>query len=105
MAESIGVLDGISKILGDGAYLDAVYATYAAQCERTQTQPEPAALWISKAASAEVAKAKELLMPTHTGEAASKRRQVAAAGQDEEAALARMGERVVWRHDGTCWHR
>ena len=83
-AESISVLDGISKILSDGAYFDAAYATRAAQRERTQTQPETAALWISKAASAEVAKAKELLTPTHTGEAAPKRRRVTTAGQDAQ---------------------
>ena len=73
-----------SKILSDGAYLDAAYAMYAEQCERAQTQPEPAALWISKAANAEVAKAKELLMPARTGEAASKIRQVATATQDAQ---------------------
>jgi hypothetical protein len=83
-AESISVLDGISKILSDGAYLDAAYATHTAQCDRTQTQPEPAALWISKAASAEVEKAKDLLMLTRMEEATPKRRQVAAPGPDAQ---------------------
>jgi chromosome segregation ATPase len=83
-AESISVLDGISRILKDGAYLDTAYAEYAAQCERTQQQPEPAALWISKAASAEVEKAKDLLMLTRMGEATPKRRQVATPRQDAQ---------------------
>jgi hypothetical protein len=52
------MLDGISRILKDPAYLNTAYAEYVAQRERTQTQPEPAALWISKASSAEVEKAK-----------------------------------------------
>ena len=78
------MLDGISRILNDGAYLNTAYAEYAAQCERTQTQPEPAALWISKAASAEVEKAKDLLMPARMEEATPKRRQVAAPGQEAQ---------------------
>ena len=48
-----------------------------------QSQPELAALWISKAASAEVAKAKELLLRVaRTGEAAPKKRHVAAGSHD-----------------------
>ena len=48
--ESIQVLEGLSKILDDGAYLNAAYTSYLAQCDANQAQPEPAALWISKAA-------------------------------------------------------
>ena len=50
--ESIQVLEGLSEIRDDGAYLNAAYTSYLAQCDANQAQPEPAALWISKAASA-----------------------------------------------------
>ena len=82
--ESINAFESMPKILDDGVYLNAAYATYVVQREGNQTQPEPAALWISKAASAEVAKAQEFLVSYHTGEAASKRRQVATAAQDTQ---------------------
>ena len=75
--ESIQVLEGLSKILDDGAYLNAAYTSYLAQCDAIQAQPEPAALWISKAASAEIAKAKGILVNSQVGEAASKKRHVA----------------------------
>ena len=42
--ESIQVLEGLSKILNDGAYLNAAYTSYRAQCDANQAQPEPAAL-------------------------------------------------------------
>ena len=42
--ESIQVLEGLSKILDDGAYLNAAYTSYLAPCDANQAQPEPAAL-------------------------------------------------------------
>ena len=80
--ESIQVLEGISKVLDDGTHMNAAYNVYVAQCEGSQTQPEPPALWISKAASAEVAKAKALLMKFQGEQAAAKKRHIAAGGAD-----------------------
>ena len=82
--ESIQVLEGLSKILDDGAYLNAAYTSYLAQCDANQAQPEPAALWISKAASAEITKAKGILVNSQVGEAASKKRHVAGSGPDTQ---------------------
>ena len=82
--ESIQVLEGLSKILDDGAYLNAAYTSYLAQCDANQAQPEPAALWISKAASAEITKAKGILVNSQVGEAASKKRHVAGSGSDSQ---------------------
>ena len=82
--ESIQVLEGLSKILDDGAYLNAAYTSYFAQCDANQAQQEPAALWISKAASAEITKAKEILVNSQVGEVASKKRHVAGSGSDSQ---------------------
>ena len=83
MTEPLIVLDGVSKISGNSEYLNAAYSKYAVQCKEGQKQPEPAALWISKAASAEVAKARGLLTK-HRAEdgAAPKKRHVAPGGED-----------------------
>jgi hypothetical protein len=80
--ESIQVLEGISKVLDDGTHMNAAYNVYVAQREGSQTQPEPPALWISKAASVEVAKAKALLMKFQSEQAAAKKRHIAAGGAD-----------------------
>ena len=82
--ESIQVLEGLSKVLDDGAYLNAAYTSYLAQCDANQAQPEPAALWISKAASAELAKTKGILLNSQVGEALPKKRHVARSGSDTQ---------------------
>ncbi|MFM7988192.1 MAG: hypothetical protein ACKPKO_53655, partial [Candidatus Fonsibacter sp.] len=75
-AESIQVLETISSFLDDGTRLNNAYNAYLAQCEGTQTQPEPPALWVSKAARAEIGKAKSLLLKSLAEETAPKKRHV-----------------------------
>ena len=82
--ESIHDLEGISKVFDDGTHMDAAYNVYVAQCEGTQTQPEPPALWISKAATAEIAKVKALLMKYQSEQTAPKKRHVASGGADAQ---------------------
>ena len=72
------------RSLDDGAYLNAAYTAYLAQCDANQAQPEPAALWTSKAASAEITKAKGILVNSQMGEAVSKKRHVAGNGSDTQ---------------------
>ncbi|MFM7983850.1 MAG: hypothetical protein ACKPKO_31445, partial [Candidatus Fonsibacter sp.] len=70
-----------SGFLDDGAHMNNAYTAYLAQRERTQTQPEPLALWISKAARAEIGKAKALLLSL-AEETAPKKRHVVVGGAD-----------------------
>ncbi|WP_353239665.1 hypothetical protein [Limnohabitans sp.] len=81
-AESIQVLETISSFLDDGTHMNNAYNAYIAQCEGTQTQPEPPALWISKAARAEIGKAKALLLKSLAEETAPKKRRVVVGGAD-----------------------
>ena len=80
--ESILVLEGISRALDDGSQLNAAYHSYLAQCEGTQSQPEPPALWISRAASAEIAKVKSPLLKGQGEETAPKKRHVGAGSAE-----------------------
>ena len=59
--ESIAMLDGITKTLADGQYLGQSYNAYAQQCRDSNQEPKAPELWISAAASAEIAKARDML--------------------------------------------
>ena len=82
--ESILVLEGISKALDDGSQLNAAYNAYLAQCEGAQSQPEPPAIWISRAANAEIAKVKSLLLKGQGEETAPKKRHVGAGNAETQ---------------------
>ena len=51
----------------------------------TQSQPEPPAIWISKAARAEIATVKSLLLKGHGEEAAHKKRHVGAGSAETQS--------------------
>ena len=81
-AESIQVLETTLSFLDDGTHMNYAYNAYIAQCKGTQTQPEPPALWVSKAARADIGKAKALLLKSLAEEAAPKKRHVVVGGAD-----------------------
>ena len=62
--EPIRKLDEVCKALDDKTLLGKKYDEHAAQMGLQGAKPQPAALWISEAASAEVAKLRDMMMAT-----------------------------------------